>query len=62
MDNKAIGQSEDELIDQHLFVEALALCAFEILYNEPHPSDIEKVTFLCQVVLNHCRYAICSSE
>lgn len=46
LDNKTIGQPENELIDQHLFVEALALCAFEIPYLEPQPSNIEKVLFV----------------
>ena len=42
-ESKAAGQSEIELIDEHLFVEALALCAFELPYNDPQPTDIEKV-------------------
>lgn len=45
-ETKAAGQLENELIDQHLFVEALALCAFEIPYGDPQPSDIEKVYLL----------------
>ena len=43
LDNKVVGQPECELIDQHLFVEALALCAFEIPYLDPQPSNVEKV-------------------
>lgn len=34
------------LIDDHLFVEAIALCAFEVPYREPQPSYFEKVFFI----------------
>ena len=37
-----ISQPQDELIDEHLFVEALALCALEMPYSDPQPSNIEK--------------------
>jgi len=30
-------------INDHLFIEALALCALEIPYNVPEPDNIEKV-------------------
>jgi hypothetical protein len=33
-----------DVIDEHLFVEALALTAFEINYTEPSPSNAEKVS------------------
>lgn len=33
-----------DVIDEHLFVEALALTAFEIQYQEPQPSNSEKVS------------------
>ena len=33
-----------DVIDEHLFVEALALTAFEISYQDPQPSDAEKVS------------------
>lgn len=32
-----------DVIDEHLFVEALALTAFEVNYREPCPNDQEKV-------------------
>eukprot|EP00330_Aristerostoma_sp_ATCC50986_P001981 CAMPEP_0114576432 /NCGR_PEP_ID=MMETSP0125-20121206/1195_1 /TAXON_ID=485358 ORGANISM="Aristerostoma sp., Strain ATCC 50986" /NCGR_SAMPLE_ID=MMETSP0125 /ASSEMBLY_ACC=CAM_ASM_000245 /LENGTH=110 /DNA_ID=CAMNT_0001764943 /DNA_START=266 /DNA_END=598 /DNA_ORIENTATION=+ len=32
---KAIDQPDNDVIDQHLFIEALALCAFEIPYSDP---------------------------
>lgn len=35
-----------DVIDEHLFVEALALTAFEVSYREPHPSDAEKVLII----------------
>ena len=34
---------EEEKIDQHLFLEALILCAYEIPFNYPQPTSIEKV-------------------
>jgi hypothetical protein len=34
---------EKDVIDEHLFVEALALTAFEIKYRDPQPSNAEKV-------------------
>lgn len=40
---KAPEQTEDELIDQHLFTEGIALCAFEIPHFDPQPSNLEKV-------------------
>lgn len=42
-ERKAQDQPEHELIDQHLFIEGLALCALEIPYNEPQPPNIAKV-------------------
>ncbi len=41
--NRPIDQTENELIDQHLFIEAIALCAFEIPYGDPQPPVIAKV-------------------
>jgi len=32
-----------DVIDEHLFVEALALTAFEVNYRVPQPNDAEKV-------------------
>jgi hypothetical protein len=39
-------QAEKEVIDEHLFVEALALTAFEVKYRDPQPSNPEKVNFV----------------
>jgi len=33
-----------DLIDEHLFVEAIALTAFEVVYQDPQPSNAEKVS------------------
>jgi hypothetical protein len=46
--NSAVDQSEADLIDQHLFVESIAICAFEINYTKPEPSNIEKVCFILE--------------
>lgn len=35
---------EKDVIDEHLFVEALALTAFEVRYRDPQPSNAEKVS------------------
>jgi len=48
IEHKAIDQTEDDLIDEHLFVESLALCAFSLTYNEPEPSHVEKVCLLME--------------
>jgi len=41
-----------DVVDEHLFVEALALTAFEIVYQDPQPSDSEKIILLMER-LNH---------
>ena len=38
------GLVEKEVINEHLFIEALALTAFEVRYREPQHSNAEKVT------------------
>ncbi len=55
--NRAIDQTENELIDQHLFIEAIALCAFEIPYGDPQPSVVAKVNAFIRY--NVFRYVIC---
>lgn len=37
-----------EYIDEHLFVEALALTAFEVTYKQPQPSNLQKVLLLME--------------
>ncbi len=37
-----------EVIDEHLFVEALALTAFEIVYKDPQPDPFEKIILLLE--------------
>jgi hypothetical protein len=37
------NNTDKEVIDEHLFVEALALTAFEVRYKDPQPSNAEKV-------------------
>jgi len=54
-----VAEQEEELIDQHMFVEALAVIALEIPYLNPQPSEIEKVKFFSQYVLSHKRCSIC---
>lgn len=46
------GQIRRDVIDEHLFVEALALTAFEITYQEPSPTNAEKIVLLMEK-LNH---------
>ena len=43
--NSAATESTNtkEVIDEHLFVEALALTSFEIPFKEPQPDTPEKV-------------------
>ena len=37
-----------EFIDEHLFVEGLALIAEEVLYKEPEPNTVERICFLME--------------
>ena len=48
MNNEFIftDNGENETIDLDLFVEILALCAFEVPYRIPEPNGIEKVIYL----------------
>ena len=41
-----------DVIDEHLFVEALALAAFEINYTDPQPTNAQKIILLMER-LNH---------
>lgn len=43
---------EKEVIDEHLFVETLALTALEVSYREPKPTDLEKIILLVER-MNH---------
>ncbi|EAR83293.2 hypothetical protein TTHERM_00992940 (macronuclear) [Tetrahymena thermophila SB210] len=40
--------NEKPVIDQHLFIEAIALCAFEVPYSDPQPNEIEKICYLVE--------------
>ncbi|KAL4460259.1 hypothetical protein ABPG74_000010 [Tetrahymena malaccensis] len=40
--------NEKPMIDQHLFIEAIALCAFEVPYSDPQPNEIEKICYLVE--------------
>jgi hypothetical protein len=40
------------VIDEHLFIEALSLAAFEMNYRDPQPTDLEKVILLLER-MNH---------
>lgn len=46
------GTIRRDVIDEHLFVEALALTAFEIQYQDPQPGNAEKIVLLMEK-LNH---------
>lgn len=43
-----IQAKNQEFIDEHLFIEALALAAFEVVYRAPSPSNIEKIILLME--------------
>lgn len=38
----------EDVIDEHLFVESLALIAAEVLYKEPEPTPVERICFLLE--------------
>ena len=40
--------TKEDVIDEHLFVETLALVANEVVYPEPEPSPVEKVCLLME--------------
>jgi len=42
------NNEEKKYIDQHLFIEGLALCAFEVNYQEPEPSNFDKVYYFLE--------------
>jgi hypothetical protein len=42
------SQSKGDVIDEHLFVETLALVANEVVYPEPEPGPVEKVCLLME--------------
>ena len=52
MTSLAEATNSKDIIDEHLFVEALALTAFEISYREPSPADVEKIILLLER-MNH---------
>ena len=58
MEKKTIEYVDEEVIDQHLFIEGLALCAFDIPYSDPQPSNIEKVKNFKEIMLRQYRSAI----
>lgn len=41
-------QGKELMLDEHLFVEALALAAFEIVYRDPQPDAFEKIILLVE--------------
>ena len=45
---RAPEQTESDVIDQHLFVEALALIAAEINYIRPTPTPVHRICFLIE--------------
>jgi hypothetical protein len=46
--SRASEQDSADVIDEHLFVETLALVACEVVYPEPEPSPVEKVCLLME--------------
>jgi len=47
-----LEHNEQAVIDEHLFVEALALTAFEVVYKNPEPSNFSKLVLLIEK-MNH---------
>lgn len=47
-EDSAYNRVADEMIDEHLFVEALALIAAEVLYKEPEPNSVERICYLME--------------
>lgn len=45
---KKCWNDSQNLIDEHLFVEGLALIAEEVLYKEPEPNTVERICFLME--------------
>ena len=45
---RAPEQTESDVIDQHLFVEALALIAAEINYIRPTPTPVHRICYLLE--------------
>ena len=48
---KSTKESENEdnnIIDEHLFIELLVLCSLEVYYRDPQPSPIEKIIYLVE--------------
>ncbi|CAG9330376.1 unnamed protein product [Blepharisma stoltei] len=42
------NDASEDVIDEHLFVESLALVAAEVLYKEPEPTPVERICFLME--------------
>ena len=40
------GETSEEYIDEHLFIEAIALCALDVQYKDPQPDIIDKVIYI----------------
>lgn len=40
-----------DMIDSMLFVQGLALCALEIYFSDPQPSELEKVNIIYQFIM-----------
>lgn len=47
-----VSNIEDAAIDEHLFVEVLALSALEMKFQDPQPTQIEKVIVLLDCMNN----------
>lgn len=45
---KKVNTNVVDFIDEHLFVEGLALIAEEVLYKEPEPNTVERICFLME--------------
>ena len=52
MASAAENSHAKDVIDEHLFVEALALTAFEISFKNPQPDSSEKIVLLMER-MNH---------
>lgn len=46
--NNNTSSGKNNVIDEHLFIEALALAALEVVYKEPQPEPFERLVLLVE--------------
>jgi hypothetical protein len=47
-DSRSIEVSDSNLIDEHLFVEAIAVISSLVMYREPEPGVVERICYLME--------------